>query len=549
MLRLSFCEIDHFRALRRVRLALDATTVLVGENGCGKSSLLRALEIGLGPLAPEGDFVFRRDDFHRGPPGESTEIRLGFRFQETSSAEPQLWPILRRPEWLDEEGRIDLWLRVWARQEGDACRSSFVLQGPGGGHPDLAALAELRRVVPFIRIRHQGAGNGEESTETEMTLEQRARQRVEQSIQRSLAALIDVEVVPEEVVSQARQSVEEVLGRWDHERLEASEDPRSRVLAPLSPSGSWAQMAELMRGSGARSLALLAFVGAYLQARGPRTLEPDVQPLLTVEDPETKLHPLMLTSVWSLIQRLPTAKIVTTNSADLLAAIPLSSLRRLVRDSSGRAVVYRVPAGGMSLDELRRIAYHLRVRRGNALFMRFWLLVEGETEFWLLPEIARALGWDLRQEGIECLEFAQSGLAPLVRLAQHLGIGWHLLADGDRAGQSYYQQASGMADGVHGRVTVLREHDIEHCFWEHGYSPIFFQAAGLRPSRSRRTRPRVIIEQALRQVPKPELALLLGEAMRAPGSPGIPPVLEAMVAGALHWATHHGFPPAGRERA
>jgi putative ATP-dependent endonuclease of OLD family len=197
----------------------------------------------------------------------------------------------------------------------------------------------------------------------------------------------------------------------------------------------------------------------------------------------------------------------------------------------------------MGVDDLRRVAYHLRVRRGTALFMRFWLLVEGETEFWLLPEIARALGIDLRAEGVECLEFAQSGLGPLARLANHLHIGWHMLSDGDRAGQSYGHQATALAHRESSRITVLRERDIENCLWEHGYHRVYMEAAGLPPgAKPRRGRAGEVIGRAIKSSSKPHLAILLGEAMRAPGSPGVPEQLETMIRDAVHWAAHGRFP-------
>ena len=63
-----------------------------------------------------------------------------------------------------------------------------------------------------------------------------------------------------------------------------------------------------------------------------------------------------------------------------------------------------------SVDDLRHIAYHVRLNRAGALFARCWLFVEGETEAWLLPELAQICGYDFPAEGIRCVEFAQSGL-------------------------------------------------------------------------------------------------------------------------------------------
>ena len=95
----------------------------------------------------------------------------------------------------------------------------------------------------------------------------------------------------------------------------------------------------------------------------------------------------------------------------------------------------------LSREHLRRVGYHLRMHRGVAMFARVWLLVEGESEFWILPQVAQVMGYDLALEGICCVGFAQCGLDPLVRTAREFGIEWHVLADGDEAGRRYADAA------------------------------------------------------------------------------------------------------------
>ncbi len=40
-------------------------------------------------------------------------------------------------------------------------------------------------------------------------------------------------------------------------------------------------------------------------------------------------------------------------------------------------------------------------------------------------------------KGFKVIEFAQSGLKPLVKLPRRMGIEWHVLVDGDEAGKKY----------------------------------------------------------------------------------------------------------------
>jgi putative ATP-dependent endonuclease of OLD family len=163
-----------------------------------------------------------------------------------------------------------------------------------------------------------------------------------------------------------------------------------------------------------------------------------------------------------------------------------------------------------------------------ANFARCWLLVEGETEFWVLPELARIAGYNFAVEGIACVEFAQCGLRPLVKLARELGIEWHVLADGDRAGQHYAEETRRFLRGEpeRRRLTLLHERDIENCFYEHGYAPVFRRLAGVS---GRQMPARRVIERAVDRHSKPMLALEMILAASGRDAPDVPAPLAGMI--------------------
>jgi putative ATP-dependent endonuclease of OLD family len=53
-----------------------------------------------------------------------------------------------------------------------------------------------------------------------------------------------------------------------------------------------------------------------------------------IEDPETRLHPIMLSVAWHLLNLLPLQRVTTTNSGELLSLTPVEHVCRLVRESS-----------------------------------------------------------------------------------------------------------------------------------------------------------------------------------------------------------------------
>jgi putative ATP-dependent endonuclease of OLD family len=233
------------------------------------------------------------------------------------------------------------------------------------------------------------------------------------------------------------------------------------------------------------------------------------------------------------IDRIDGQRILATHSGTLLASARLASLRRLTRHA-GLVREWRVPDGALTADELRRYSYHLRSRRAQASFARCWLLVEGETEFWLMSELARVCGYDFECEGVACVEFAQCGLGALIKVARHFGIEWHLLADGDSAGQHYVHAARQFAGpSERDRISLLREVDLENCFWRFGYEEVFRKAAWPGASAgnpANRTAPaKVVIRKAIEKRSKPYLAVLLLDAVIDRGPDGVPPVLRQAI--------------------
>ena len=184
-----------------------------------------------------------------------------------------------------------------------------------------------------------------------------------------------------------------------------------------------------------------------------------------------------------------------------------------------------------SREDLRRIGYHLQVQHSMASFSRMWLLVEGESEFWILPQLARLLNYEFSLEGISCMDFAQSGLTPIIKLAMELGIEWHILADGDAAGKAYLSSVKKLIHpyDYKTRLTQLKENDIEHYFWNHGYADVYIQHARISQKDAANLKPGRVIQRAVKNFTKPYLALSIVKAVDAPGSPGIPSVLKNLI--------------------
>jgi putative ATP-dependent endonuclease of the OLD family len=549
-------EVRNFRGLKSATIDFDPVTALIGENSAGKTTLLDAIAI----CCSGRDDLVRLEvrDFHQAgdqPPAESLSITLTFEESDGEWREGR-WSAFQRFVRATDDGRRRIRLEVTGMRDRqrNAVTAAWTFGGDtrDGAVAQDGLLAEWRRLVPLLRLRanryfeQDPRGDASPSTDPAPLAADPVTRQLEQQIRLVYDRLTGAADIQESELRRGLEAAEAYMA--------AHAGSQRAVSAPLplqmsdlaetpirsGPRGEtlWSS---IKHGTGARGMALVSLVGVLLEARQRHGLAEDAQPLLVLEDVEAHLHPTALAAMWELVRPLPAQKILTTNSGELLAAVPLRYIRRIVTDSAGTRA-YRIDSERYSVDDLRRIGYHVRIKRAGAFFARCWVLVEGETEAWLLPEFAQLCGYNFPAEGIRFVEFAQSGLTPLLRLANDLGIEWHLLTDGDEAGRSYSACARAHLRGRRedDRLTVLEDRDIEHCLFFNGYADLYRDMAGpVAPGpRGRRARERAsnTITRAINAKTKPGLALAVLEAANRPGSPGVPPPLRRLIETAVRLA-------------
>ncbi|WP_407333799.1 DUF2813 domain-containing protein [Enterovibrio sp. 27052020O] len=513
-MKLDRIEISGFRGIRRLSLSLDKVTVLIGENAWGKSSLLDALSLSL-PSSGE-TYEFERTDFHIDHTlgnAQTNQIQIILRWSESFSGEhrarryrqfSQVWNKtneegLRQLDFhinaLHDDGKITV-----TRDFLDECGNVIELENQEHLAKQLALLHPIIRMQDARRLRDvELAVNGNKT---------RLEKRLENTVKR-------LQQMPGHVnKGEVRSGIKAMRTLLDHYFAFDSHNRSPFNIEParhLNMRTNYIHPLELVarNTSNQSRLLLMGLLSTFVRARGPKQLKPNARPIVIFEDPESRLHPTLLNQAWRLIALMPMQKIITTNSGDLLSAVPLTSIRRLERGSA-HTETFQVPKGCLSKDEERRVSFHVRFHRPSALFARCWLLVEGETEIWLFSELARIQGYDLSAEGVQLIEFAQSGLKPLIKLATILGIEWHLIADGDMAGQKYAYAARKMLKGDQEshRLTMLPDRDIEHYLFHHGYEPLFREMANIDEA-THHISPKKIITKALKKYAKPDAALAI----------------------------------------
>lgn len=449
--------IENFRGLRYLELLLDDTTVLIGENNSGKTAVLDALRLCLRELGPRRRVVFDPYDFHLKDgsiePSTAEPIRIELTFSEDVPGDwgDQLTGRLVRLGILqvdpnDSRGRVTLYVRC----SFDPATRDFVqdwkfLNINGNELPNVpdTALGTLQREVSYFYLsalrdaaKHfdpKGQFWRPFLKDSQLSPEKKAE------IEAKLREVNDLVVQSHSSFDQAKERLKRLqdilpMSSGDVVSIEAVPGRLFDMLAKAQinlGTSTGAKVPVGRHGEGTQSLAVLMLFSAFLEAWSSGA------PIVALEEPEAHLHPLAVRALWSVVNGIHGQKLLSTHSGDLLSEVDIHKVRRLVRTASG-IVSRKVDVGLLDAEETRKFNYHVRRARGELLFARSWLLVEGETETWVYPAAARALAIDLHRDGVRIVEYSQSDVGLLTKVANALGIPWYCVIDDD-SGRSKYE--------------------------------------------------------------------------------------------------------------
>jgi len=558
-MQLKKLTIENFRGFDKVELDLDETTVLIGENNTGKTSILEAIHLCLGGRSYQRRLTFKNYDYHLpnkdALPGRTGTIILTFRFFETN---PDEWAediIQALNEVVVFKGELQaITLRITSKYDENT--KDFVtnwefLDANDKPLPKIRPqiLSTLQQFCPVFYLEATRDAVKDFSPRSPFwspflrnpDIDQEVRDELEHELislnnkiveaHRSLKIVVDNlkktgSVVPRDL--EQLVTIEALPGR--------AFDALSR--AQVSITGvTGAYLPLTCHGAGTQSLSTMFLFEAFLTEMLKKTFDTHSNPILTLEEPEAHLHPSAVRTLWKLLQEMKGQKIIATHSGDLLAEVPLSSIRRLCLKN--RKIVVNKIRDDLSEDDLRKIKFHVRYARGELFFARCWVLVEGETEFQILSGIADLMGdeYDLERYSVRIITTRNLSLKSLLKIANDLGIAWHCLTDNDSQGQSDADKAR---DALNNRpesdhLTILTQDYIELFLCMNGYrevyknhiSPQKIQTINTQESDGCNYWKQVI--KAKDNTPKPAIAIEVMELMSEQSINLVPELLKSVI--------------------
>ncbi len=486
-------QIKNFRNFRSVDFRLNKRQVVIGENGVGKSNLLRALQLILDPTLSEKDRTLEESDFWAGldaPMENGEEIEISIYLSDYEDNLDLLAQLVDATVILDSgQEALKLTYRFYPDENGDY--RFIVFKGDDETRPftyedrkvlnikvikairDVEAEMRSPRTSPLTQVLKQKYAPSKEAlTDIAQRLDSTGRSVLQvaqiQSLENCLKERINAilasdrngfDVSLRTTTADASKLLYALRPLIDgRETYDASLGVdnvlyvalvllqlQDSTVPPFLDVDKYERLARKNQELATRFYRKTAANDYELQGDEMSDGYPDLYrvmsetfgsngvTILAVEEPEAHLHPIYQRLLYKhFIKDCKAPVITTTHSTHISAVADVKSIVRLLETSSGTDVK---TTADLNLEprELDDLARYIDVNRGEIYMAKGVVFVEGYAEEYLLPRFAEGLGFELDRFGVVVCNIASTNFKPYWRFAQALGLPCVAITDGDPA--------------------------------------------------------------------------------------------------------------------
>lgn len=486
-------QIKNFRNFRSVDFRLNKRQVVIGENGVGKSNLLRALQLILDPTLSEKDRTLEESDFWAGldaPMENGEEIEISIYLSDYEDNLDLLAQLVDATVILDSgQEALKLTYRFYPDENGDY--RFIVFKGDDETRPftyedrkvlnikvikairDVEAEMRSPRTSPLTQVLKQKYAPSKEAlTDIAQRLDSTGQnvlqvaqiQSLENCLKERINAILasdrngfDVSLRTTNAdASKLLYALRPLIdGRETYDASLGVDNVlyvalvllqlQDSTVPPFLDVDKYERLARKNQELATRFYRKTAANDYELQGDEMSDGYPDLYrvmsetfgsngvTILAVEEPEAHLHPIYQRLLYKhFIKDCKAPVITTTHSTHISAVADVKSIVRLLETSNGTDVK---TTADLNLEprELDDLARYIDVNRGEIYMAKGVVFVEGYAEEYLLPRFAEGLGFELDRFGVVVCNIASTNFKPYWRFAQALGLPCVAITDGDPA--------------------------------------------------------------------------------------------------------------------
>lgn len=453
---LKHLRVHGFRGLDNLEIDFEPTSVLVGTNNAGKTTLLKSLQ-----LALSNSFQITDDDFFFSDAVNRDKIIIDILFISIDENGNQIsefedkWAIvitenritfdsagnqilafrtiieenLIRKTFTKKQFVIDEWSDFkndenvfWYQQNYTTPLSFYFDEIP------LFYLDANRDILEDLKSKTSFLGKilssiNYEDGDKEL-IEDLVKQLNKETIDRS------------EVLTNLHTILAELDTAMDNPNNTVDITPFTKKLRDLNKGVkiNYSQFSMEYHGMGTRSWSSLLILKAFILQNMNLANASQVAyyPIIAIEEPESHLHPNAQKKLYSQIKNIVGQKIIATHSSYIAGSAKLKEIRSICKTTANTSIG-KFDETGLISEDIRKIYRQVINTRGELFFSKLVILFEGETEEQALPiTIERYFQKKPIELGVDFIGVGGSGnYLPFIRFFEAFNIPYLILSDNE----------------------------------------------------------------------------------------------------------------------
>lgn len=238
------------------------------------------------------------------------------------------------------------------------------------------------------------------------------------------------------ILTNLHTTLEELDTAMDNPNSTVDITPFTKKLRDLNKGVkiNYSQFAMEYHGMGTRSWSSLLILKAFILQNMNLANEGQVAyyPIIAIEEPESHLHPNAQKKLYSQITNIVGQKIVSTHSTYIAGSAKIKEVRSIVKKENS-TLIGKINENDLTPEEIRKINRQVINTRGELYFSKVIILCEGETEEQALPLLLKKhFSKNIVELGIDVVGTSGGGnYFPFIYFSEKFNIKWFILSDGE----------------------------------------------------------------------------------------------------------------------
>jgi len=449
-------RVHGFRGLDNVELDFEPTTVLVGTNNAGKTTLLKALQLALSTSlsVSEDDFFFsekitckkividllfisidkngqQMSEFEDEWMTVFTEERIGFEGENQFLA---FRTIIKenniRKNFKKKQYVIDEWYDFhsvdygyWYDREYTVDLSFYFDEIP------FFYLDANRDVLEDLKSKTSYLGKILSSIE----YNPKDKKEIEDLIEN----LNKTTIGKSGILTDLHKTLEELDTAMDNPKNSVDITPFTKKLRDLNKGIkiNYSHFAMEYHGMGTRSWSSLLILKAFILQNKKLSDKGKIAyyPIIAIEEPESHLHPNAQKKLYSQISNIDGQKVISTHSSYIAGSAKLKEVRGIFKNNLNLSIGKFIDTN-FEKEDIRKIYRQVINTRGELFFSKMVILFEGETEEQALPILLKKhFTKNSIELGVDFIGVGGSGnYLPFIRFFEAFNVPYLIFSDNEQ---------------------------------------------------------------------------------------------------------------------